>query len=93
MVSRLHQSFSDDMGVFAPLLLNLVHLEPAEAIYINSGELHSYLQGAGVELMANSDNVIRAGLTAKHADVPELMRILRFVEDQGGIIKPQTRNR
>jgi mannose-6-phosphate isomerase len=92
-VSRLHQSFPDDMGVFAPLLLNLIHLEPAEAIYINSGELHSYLQGAGVEIMANSDNVIRAGLTAKHADVPELMRILRFVEDQGGIIKPQVRNR
>jgi len=92
-VSRLHQSFPDDMGVFAPLLLNLIHLEPAEAIYINSGELHSYLQGAGVELMANSDNVIRAGLTAKHADVHELMRILRFVEDQGGIIKPQARNR
>jgi mannose-6-phosphate isomerase len=92
-VVRLHQWFPDDMGVFAPLLLNLIHLEPAEAIYINSGELHSYLQGAGVELMANSDNVIRAGLTKKHTDVPELLRILRFEENQGGIIKPQARNR
>jgi len=43
--------------------------------------------------MANSDNVIRAGLTAKHADVPELLRILRFEENQGEIIKPQARNR
>jgi len=92
-VIRLHQWFPDDIGVFAPLLLNLIHLEPTEAIFINSGELHSYLQGAGVELMANSDNVIRAGLTAKHADVPELLRILRFEENQGGIIKPQARNR
>ena len=90
---RLHRWFPEDMGVFAPLLLNLIHLEPAEAIYISSGELHSYLQGAGVELMANSDNVIRAGLTPKHADVPELLRILRFEENQGGIIKPQARNR
>ncbi len=92
-VIRLHQWFPDDIGVFAPLLLNLIHLEPTEAIFIRSGELHSYLQGAGVELMANSDNVIRAGLTAKHADVPELLRILRFEENQGGIIKPQARNR
>jgi len=92
-VTRLHQFFPDDMGIFAPLILNLIHLEPAEAIFIRSGELHSYLEGAGVELMANSDNVIRAGLTAKHADVPELLRILRFEETQGGIIKPQARNR
>jgi mannose-6-phosphate isomerase len=92
-VIRLHQWFPDDMGVCAPLLLNLIHLEPTEAIFIRSGELHSYLQGAGVELMANSDNVIRAGLTEKHVDVPELVRILRFEENQGGIIKPQARKR
>jgi mannose-6-phosphate isomerase len=91
-VIRLHQCFSDDMGVFAPLLLNLIHLEPGQALYIDSGELHSYLEGAGVELMANSDNVIRAGLTNKHADVSELLRILRFEETQGTIIKPQVRN-
>jgi mannose-6-phosphate isomerase len=91
-VIRLHQFFSDDMGIFAPLLLNLIHLEPGEALYIDSGELHSYLEGAGVELMANSDNVIRAGLTAKHKDLPELLRILRFKESPGKIIKPQARN-
>jgi mannose-6-phosphate isomerase len=91
-VIRLHQWFPDDMGVFAPLLMYLIHLEPAEALYIDSGELHSYLEGAGVELMANSDNVIRAGLTPKHADIPELLRILRLEENQGGIIRPQARN-
>jgi mannose-6-phosphate isomerase len=92
-VIRLHQCFSGDIGLFAPLLLNLIHLEPGEALYIDSGELHSYLEGAGVELMANSDNVIRAGLTKKHVDVPELLRILRFEENPGEIITPQARNR
>lgn len=92
-VIKLYQWFPDDMGVFAPLLLNLVHLKPAEALYIDSGVLHSYLGGAGVELMANSDNVIRAGLTTKHADIPELARILRFEENQARIIKPQARSR
>ena len=91
-VIRLHQWFSGDIGVFSPLLMNLIHLEPGEALYIDSGELHSYLQGAGVELMANSDNVIRAGLTTKHADVPELLRILRFEEDLGEIITPLALN-
>jgi mannose-6-phosphate isomerase len=90
---RLHQWFPEDLGVFAPLLMNLIHLDPGEAIYIDSGELHSYLEGAGVELMANSDNVIRAGLTPKHADIPELLRILCFEERTGAIIKPQARSR
>lgn len=91
-VVRLHQWFSGDIGVFSPLLMNLIHLEPGEALYIDSGELHSYLQGAGVELMATSDNVIRAGLTSKHADIPELLRILRFEEDLGEIITPLALN-
>jgi mannose-6-phosphate isomerase len=72
--------------------LNLIHLEPGQALYIDSGELHSYLEGAGVELMANSDNVIRLGLTPKPANVPELLQILSFDENQGGIIKPQAKN-
>jgi mannose-6-phosphate isomerase len=76
------------MGVFAPLLFNLIHLEPGQAIYVGSGELHSYLGGAGVELMADSDNVIRAGLTAKHADVPELLRILRLKRSPVKILSP-----
>ena len=91
-VIRLHRHFPEDVGVFAPLLLNLIHLEPGEAIYIDSGELHSYLQGAGVELMADSDNVVRAGLTTKHADIPELLHILSFEQGPANIIKPQARS-
>ncbi|WP_176722400.1 mannose-6-phosphate isomerase, class I [Candidatus Thiosymbion oneisti] len=67
-----------DRGLFSLFLLNLVHLLPGEAMYLPAGELHAYLQGAGVEIMANSNNVLRGGLTAKHTDVDELLRILTF---------------
>ena len=65
-------------GVLAALLLNRVTLAPGEALYLPAGNLHVYLSGAGVELMANSDNVLRGGLTPKHVDVPELLRVLDF---------------
>ena len=68
------------MGVIAPLFLKLVHLDAGEAMYQNAGQLHAYLEGTGVELMANSDNVLRGGLTPKHIDVPELLRILSVEE-------------
>jgi mannose-6-phosphate isomerase len=64
--------------VVSALLLNLVHLEPGEAIYLGAGNLHAYLRGAGVEIMASSDNVLRGGLTKKHVDVGELLRVLDF---------------
>jgi len=67
-----------DRGLFSLWLLNLVHLRPGEAMYLPAGELHSYLWGAGIEIMANSDNVLRGGLTPKHKDVDELLRILTF---------------
>jgi len=67
-----------DRGLFSLFLLNLVHLSPGEAMYLPAGALHSYLQGAGVEIMADSDNVLRGGLTTKHTDVEELLRILTF---------------
>jgi mannose-6-phosphate isomerase len=56
----------------------LLHLEPGQALYMPAGNLHSYLRGVGVEVMANSDNVLRGGLTPKHVDVPELLRVLDF---------------
>lgn len=77
-VLQLERDYPGDVGVVAPLLLNLVQLEPGEAIYLAPGVPHSYLRGTGVELMANSDNVLRAGLTAKHVDVDELLGILDF---------------
>jgi mannose-6-phosphate isomerase len=57
-----------------------VHLEPGEAIYLGAGNLHAYLGGVGIELMASSDNVLRGGLTSKHVDVAELMRVLDFAD-------------
>jgi mannose-6-phosphate isomerase len=76
----LDRLYPGDVGVVSALLLNLVHLEPGEAIYLGAGNLHAYLGGVGIELMASSDNVLRGGLTTKHVDVPELMRVLDFAD-------------
>lgn len=67
-----------DRGLFFFLLLNLVTLEPGQGLFLSAGTPHAYLRGAGIEVMANSDNVLRAGLTEKHVDPTELMSILRF---------------
>jgi len=75
---RLHQHYPGDIGVLAPVLLNLVELKPGQALFLPAGELHAYLEGVGIELMANSDNVIRGGLTSKHVDVKELLNVLSF---------------
>ena len=74
----LGERYPGDAGVLAALLLNRVTLAPGECLYQPAGSPHSYLSGAGVELMANSDNVLRCGLTPKHVDVPELLRVLDF---------------
>jgi len=66
-----------DRGLLSFLLLNLIHLRPGQGLYLPAGELHSYLQGAGLELMANSNNVLRGGLTPKHIDVDELLNVVR----------------
>ncbi|MEU8235688.1 mannose-6-phosphate isomerase, class I [Actinoplanes sp. NPDC048967] len=70
--------YPDDPGVLVALLLNQVRLAPGEAIYMPAGNLHAYLSGTGVEIMAASDNVLRGGLTPKRVDVDELLRVLRF---------------
>ncbi len=70
--------YPGDPGVLVALLLNLVHLAPGEAIWMPAGNLHAYLHGLGVELMAASDNVLRGGLTPKRVDVGELLKVLRF---------------
>lgn len=75
---ELSERYPGDAGVLAALLLNRVVLRPGQAAYLPAGNLHAYLQGAGIELMANSDNVLRGGLTSKHVDVPELLRVLDF---------------
>lgn len=69
-----------DVGVVLTLLLNYLHLTPGESIYLGAGNVHAYLRGTAVEVMANSDNVLRCGLTPKHVDVTELLRITDFTE-------------
>lgn len=77
---NLQHEYPDDIGIFAPILLNLVCLEPGQAMFLPAGELHAYLDGVGIELMANSDNVLRGGLTPKHVDVSALLHVLNFKE-------------
>jgi len=77
-VLELGERYPGDAGVLAALLLNRISLAPGEAIFLAAGNLHTYLRGIAVEVMANSDNVLRGGLTPKHVDVPELLRVLDF---------------
>lgn len=77
-IVKLNERYPDDIGILGALLLNKVNLQPGEALYLDAGQLHAYVRGLGVEIMANSDNVLRGGLTSKHVDVPELARVLRF---------------
>lgn len=78
LLRRFLSFYPEDPSVLAPLYLNIIQLQPGEALYQPAGELHAYVEGVGIELMANSDNVLRGGLTPKHVDVDELMRVVRF---------------
>jgi len=84
---RIGMLYPGDVGIVTALLLNLVRLAPGEAIYLPAGNLHAYLQGMGMEIMANSDNVLRGGLTPKHVDVPELSRVLDFHAGPVGVLQ------
>ncbi|HKF32058.1 MAG TPA: mannose-6-phosphate isomerase, class I [Jatrophihabitantaceae bacterium] len=79
-LTRVARDFPGDIGIAEALLLNFVRLVPGEAIFLAAGNVHSYLSGMGVEIMANSDNVLRCGFTQKHVDVAELLRITDFTE-------------
>jgi len=87
-VLELGERYPGDAGVLAALLLNRVTLRPGEAIFLPAGNLHTYLQGIAVEVMANSDNVLRGGLTPKHVDVPELLRVLDFRPATEAVLRP-----
>jgi len=76
-----------DRGILSIYLLNLIRLAPGQGIYIPAGVLHAYLEGIAVEVMASSDNVLRGGLTPKHVDVPELMKILAFDSTHGVLLR------
>lgn len=77
-ILKLMDIFPGDIGALAPLILNYVAFEPGMSVFIAPGELHAYLSGTCLELMANSDNVIRGGLTSKFVDLPELVSVLSF---------------
>jgi mannose-6-phosphate isomerase len=87
-VAHMERHFPGDPGVIAGLLLNPVRLQPGEALFLSAGVPHAYLDGLGVEIMATSDNVLRCGLTPKHIDVPELLRVVRFEPTEPGVLPP-----
>jgi mannose-6-phosphate isomerase len=82
----LNREYPTDIGVFSPIILNLICLNPGQAMFLPAGTLHAYLEGVGIELMANSDNVLRGGLTPKHVDVKELLNVLNFEESDINIL-------
>lgn len=75
-IATIAEEYPGDVGILVALLLNHLTLQPGDAIYLAAGQLHAYLSGLGVEIMANSDNVLRGGLTSKNVDVAELMSLV-----------------
>jgi mannose-6-phosphate isomerase len=81
-----HEPGKIDRGIFSIYFFNLLNLHPGESIFQDAGLPHAYLEGQNVEIMANSDNVLRGGLTPKHVDVPELLKHVKFEETVPRII-------
>ncbi|MFH7826136.1 mannose-6-phosphate isomerase [Kluyvera chengduensis] len=77
-IRLIAEFYPDDSGLFSPLLLNIVQLNPGDAMFLYAETPHAYLRGTGLEVMANSDNVLRAGLTPKYIDIPELVANVKF---------------
>ncbi|MBB3320642.1 mannose-6-phosphate isomerase [Atlantibacter sp. RC6] len=77
-IRTISEFYPDDSGLFSPLLLNVVKLNPGEAMFLFAETPHAYLKGVALEVMANSDNVLRAGLTPKYIDIPELVANVKF---------------
>ncbi|WP_031262849.1 mannose-6-phosphate isomerase, class I [Curtobacterium sp. B18] len=87
--SDLASSYPGDPGIVVSLLMHRVTLAAGEAMYLPAGNIHAYLDGLGIELMAPSDNVLRGGLTPKHVDVPELLRVLDFTAYPAPLLAPE----
>jgi mannose-6-phosphate isomerase len=88
LAETLVARYPDDVGVIVAMLLNRVRLEPGQAVWMPAGNLHAYLSGVGIEIMAASDNVLRGGLTPKPVDVGELLRILRYEVLDDPVVRP-----
>ncbi|MCB5272742.1 Mannose-6-phosphate isomerase [Arthrobacter sp. SO5] len=89
-VVTLHHAYPGDPGVLISLLLNRISLAPGEAVYLPAGNVHAYLHGLGIEVMASSDNVLRGGLTPKFVDVPELLKTVEFEAVAVPMLSPET---
>ncbi len=89
---KIHRYYPEDIGIFAPMILNLIEIKPGQAMFIPAGQVHAYLEGMCIEIMANSDNVIRGGLTAKHIDVSEFIEISNFEWDDVNFITQEKLN-
>ncbi len=89
-VVSLDAQYPGDPGVLLSLLLNRISLAPGQAVYLPAGNVHAYLHGLGIEVMASSDNVLRGGLTPKFVDVPELLRTVSFEAVGVPMIEPET---
>ncbi|WP_250442545.1 mannose-6-phosphate isomerase, class I [Actinotalea sp. C106] len=89
-VALLGEHHPGDPGVVTSLLLNPVTLQPGDAMFVPAGGVHAYLRGLAVEVMASSDNVLRAGLTPKHIDIPELLDNVDYVAAPPIRIAPET---
>jgi mannose-6-phosphate isomerase len=87
LAARLNILYPGDPGVIIALLMNHVWLEPGEALFLPAGNIHAYLSGLGVEVMASSDNVLRGGLTPKHIDAAELEHVLDFAPFEVDLVK------
>ena len=88
-VRRLAAAYPGDPGIVISLLLHTVRLSRGEALYLPAGNIHAYLEGVGIELMSSSDNVLRGGLTPKHVDVPELLKVLDFTPRPVPYLRPE----
>ena len=86
--ATLAETYPGDPGVVISLMCNHLRLAPGEAVYLPAGNLHAYLCGAGVEVMASSDNVLRGGLTSKHVDLAALIEVLDFTDGKVPVLRP-----
>lgn len=87
LILEINKHFPNDVGLLVSLLLNYVELAPGQALYLPAGNIHAYLSGLGVEVMAASDNVLRGGLTPKAIDIPELLAVADFQELPDPVVK------
>ncbi|MDW2056811.1 mannose-6-phosphate isomerase, class I [Vibrio sp. 506] len=78
LILELAEQYPGDIGLFCPLMLNVLTLQPREAMFLDACTPHAYLKGTALEIMASSDNVLRSGLTPKYIDVEELVKCTRF---------------